>query len=130
MKKSDCYQSNPDLIESADIISDFTIQQILDQNPDLLERGWRCSQPDEPLCITPQFVRQVRTGVAYLAEHHIPANIGSYDLKHYMEEWGRVNSLAPYVCNCAGIGAALLCGYRAVRTKHSGPNCHFLRARA
>jgi hypothetical protein len=107
------------------------IQRILDAHPDLLKHGWRTPcDPITPLEITPKIIREVETGIAYLALHQIPKTLSSYALKHHIEKWGEKNNLAPYLYNTSAIIAALLSGYEPVMPKGAPClNCLFRKAR-
>jgi hypothetical protein len=111
-------------------------------HPDLCIDGLRynCHRPASPysdarfperrsMFLKPNYLHQVETACEYLYHlHHSRLSdmeqIGSYGLKHRIEDWGRKSGFADYVTNGCAILGAVLSGYALIHERDS-PNCSF-----
>ena len=55
---------------------------------------------------------QIETAIAFLSDSGLPGSTSSYAAKHQVEQWGRLNGMAPYVSNGATIVAACYLGMK------------------
>ncbi len=79
--------------------------------------------------LKPKYLHQVETACEYLYHVHHSGlcdmdQVGSYGLKHLMEDWGRKSGFADYVTNGCAILGAVLSNYAVIRERDS-PNCSF-----
>lgn len=110
------------------------IQRVVAENPELSSYGWAFNsrsawnsgasfESNRAAMLTPGFALQVADSIAYINRHGIGRNLGSYTMKHLVE-----NECDRYVPNGAAIVAAILRGYLPLRDPGS-PNCTFKKAR-
>jgi len=121
-------------------ITSAHIQRVLAKHPDLCIDGLRYGSTSPNSCYTdarfperramflePEYLPHIVTAYEYLNHFELYKRVGSYGLKHLMENWGRANGLASYVTNGCAILAAILAGYQILRTSYPSPNCTFRR---